>query len=89
MSHTVSLPLAHFASLTAVAAEVGAPPALGGAAAEVGAVAPEVGAEAAEVVAAAAELVVAALVVLPALFELELLPHADTVKATAMPTDAT
>jgi hypothetical protein len=75
ISQTVSLPLAHLAPLAAVV----------GAGADVAATALLVGAAvvAAVVVVAAAEVVPAALV------ELELLPHADAVSATAIPTDAT
>jgi hypothetical protein len=88
ISQTVSLPLAHLAPLTAAppdveategapAAEVAAPPAA------------DVAAPPAEVAAAAAAEVAAALEEPLALDELELLPHADAVRATAMPTDAT
>jgi hypothetical protein len=76
MSQTVSLPLAHLAPLAAAVA-TGAPDV----AAVLGAAAPDV--------ATAAELVDAAPVVAGALVEPELLPHADAVRATAIPTDAT
>jgi selenophosphate synthetase-related protein len=79
MSQTVSLPLAHLAPLAAAVA----------AGADVAATA--VLLDAAPDVAAAAVVGVAApLVALAgALVELELLPHADAVRATAIPTDAT
>ncbi|BEP16334.1 hypothetical protein acdb102_46450 [Acidothermaceae bacterium B102] len=87
INQTVSLPLAHFAPLTAAPPDVGAAEAT---AAEVAAPpAADVAAAAAEVAAAAAVEVAAALEVPLALVELELLPHAVAVKATAMPTDAT
>jgi hypothetical protein len=78
MSQTVSLPLAHLAPLAAAVA----------AGADVAATA--VLLDAAPDVAAAAVVVAAPLVALAgALVELELLPHADAVRATAIPTDAT